>query len=323
MEYRKLIKFGNSSYVVSLPKAWVIKHRLKKGAIIYVDENKVGDLVCSPKEVEEEPPKTFVLNVDEHSPAYIKRELVSAYINNFQHYQIVAKQPFDQPRKLKELLTSFIGIEVMEESKNKIVAKDFVDIRMISVEELLKKVHLLVKTMFADLKDFNQIHMESRIEEIERIFFLARKIVLYNLNNPALMKLDKKTVHDFMIMREMAYILKELGDLLNYISDIFLPYKKEEISEVLFSLLDESYVFYDQLMKIYFQKDWQAALKHSERKSNFKGKIDSLFETNTLPDKDQSGEKVTGMLYVYFTSLIKKINLISRVVYTSTIREDK
>jgi len=63
MEYRKLIKFGNSSFVISLPKSWIVRHHLKKGAIIYVDENKVGDLVCSPKEVEEEAPKTFVLDI--------------------------------------------------------------------------------------------------------------------------------------------------------------------------------------------------------------------------------------------------------------------
>ena len=38
MEFRKLISFGKSSYVVSLPKAWVVQQKLKKGDLIAVDE---------------------------------------------------------------------------------------------------------------------------------------------------------------------------------------------------------------------------------------------------------------------------------------------
>ena len=37
-EFRKLMAFGNSSYVVSVPKAWVEKNRLKKGDVLVVDE---------------------------------------------------------------------------------------------------------------------------------------------------------------------------------------------------------------------------------------------------------------------------------------------
>ena len=38
MEFRKLMAFGNSSFVVSVPKAWVEKNRLKKGDVLVVDE---------------------------------------------------------------------------------------------------------------------------------------------------------------------------------------------------------------------------------------------------------------------------------------------
>ena len=48
MEFRKLIKFGNSSYVVSLPKKWIIRNRLEKGAVIYIDEDKDGNLALAP-----------------------------------------------------------------------------------------------------------------------------------------------------------------------------------------------------------------------------------------------------------------------------------
>ena len=41
MGYRKIIAFGDTSYVVSLPKDWVEKNGLKKGDVVnvIVDEN--------------------------------------------------------------------------------------------------------------------------------------------------------------------------------------------------------------------------------------------------------------------------------------------
>ena len=48
MEYRKLMAFGNSSFIVSVPKAWVEKNRLKKGDVLMV-EQKPNELILAPK----------------------------------------------------------------------------------------------------------------------------------------------------------------------------------------------------------------------------------------------------------------------------------
>ena len=49
MEYRKLIRFGKSSLVISLPKGWTEKNKLGKGSLVYLDVNSEG-LVVSPTE---------------------------------------------------------------------------------------------------------------------------------------------------------------------------------------------------------------------------------------------------------------------------------
>ena len=38
MEFRKIIAFGKSSFVVSLPKAWMVAHNLVKGDVVYLEE---------------------------------------------------------------------------------------------------------------------------------------------------------------------------------------------------------------------------------------------------------------------------------------------
>ena len=51
MEYRKLISFGKSSFVVSLPKSWIKQNKLKKGDLIHF-EDEGNNLVIKKKEEE-------------------------------------------------------------------------------------------------------------------------------------------------------------------------------------------------------------------------------------------------------------------------------
>ena len=39
MEPRKIIQFGNSSYVITLPQEWIKKNKLEKGKFVNLAEN--------------------------------------------------------------------------------------------------------------------------------------------------------------------------------------------------------------------------------------------------------------------------------------------
>ena len=81
MEYRKLISFGKSSFVISLPKAWINKHKLSKGNLLYLQESET-DLIISPKEHEEVEEREITINVDGKDIFFITREINAAYIEN-------------------------------------------------------------------------------------------------------------------------------------------------------------------------------------------------------------------------------------------------
>ncbi len=49
MEYRKLISFGKSSFVVSLPKSWVTQNKMKKGDLVYFEDSGVNLLINTRK----------------------------------------------------------------------------------------------------------------------------------------------------------------------------------------------------------------------------------------------------------------------------------
>ena len=70
MEFRKLIKFGKSSFVISLPKKWLEKNKLKKGDLLYVSENENG-LSLTSKDNEK---KEFKVNDSERKVLQVSRQ---------------------------------------------------------------------------------------------------------------------------------------------------------------------------------------------------------------------------------------------------------
>src|SRR3989344_3545083 len=90
MEYRKLIKFGNSSHVISLPGSWLKKNKLNKGDLIYFNENSNNELVLTPeiKDIKTEP-KDITIETKDKPVSTIKREIIFAYINNYKTIKII------------------------------------------------------------------------------------------------------------------------------------------------------------------------------------------------------------------------------------------
>ena len=90
MEYRKLIKFGNSSHVISIPNNWVKKNKLKKGDLIYFEENGKGELILNSElKKEEHQLKEITINVNNKEASTIQREIMNAYINDIDIINII------------------------------------------------------------------------------------------------------------------------------------------------------------------------------------------------------------------------------------------
>ena len=66
-----------------MPKSWVIQNKLKKGDLVYL-EGKDNDLILSPrKENENIEEKSITILVDGKSLRRIQREIISAYIKDY------------------------------------------------------------------------------------------------------------------------------------------------------------------------------------------------------------------------------------------------
>ncbi len=213
MEYRKLIAFGKSSYVISLPKEWIKANNLKKGDTVSIN-NQTNNLVVS---VHEQEPliKQLLILTDGKSLSRIETELVSAYINNYNRIMLSGDNLKTGARKIKDILHNLPGLEVIEETKNKIVLKEILDEKEVSVKAIIRKIDNITRAMLEDtLLCLKEDHYESiyqRDYEVNRGLYLVNRVGRNIIEKSQLNSHDLTPI-DVLVYLDIATNIEKVGD---------------------------------------------------------------------------------------------------------------
>jgi len=313
MEYRKLISFGKSSFVVSIPKPWINKQKLKKGDILYFVENDTN-LILSPQEKEIEEEKEISIKVDGKSIGQIQRELIPAYINNCKTIKLSGKEVKDKAEKIERIIQNLIALEIMEQTSDRIVAKDFLNFRDISVNNLIRKMDIITRAMLEDcinmFKEDTYENINHRDKDVNRISYLVYRIINYSLENQSKMiKLTKLTPKEMVGHHLLTYHIEAIADdvrrIARYMHEVKLS--KEKQKEFV-DYLNRAKSNYLETMKSFYNKDILLAHEVAERKKELINDIDKFYVNNRKIDW-------TGYLTNHFKRLVANIHKMGRVVY--------
>ena len=140
MEFRRLIGFGKSSLVMSLPKPWLNGNGLAKGDLVYIE---VGPdrLEVSPRERKAVPePRVAVISTDKKSLRGIESQVVSSYLNSADVYEIRGADLAGQGSRIKGMIQDLPGVEIVESDDSKIVAREILDLDGLSVDALIRRM---------------------------------------------------------------------------------------------------------------------------------------------------------------------------------------
>ena len=193
MVYRKLIKFGNSSHVVSIPKTWMDRNKLKAGDVVHFNDSG-HELNLQPTAKDESyKSKSIVINVQDKSISRLHNEIFSAYVNSYNTIKITGKGLENKSKQLRNFLHNFVALEIVEQTSHKIVAKDFLNVQDISVNDMLRRMDIIIRSMFEDLleciknkKDVERIadKIYDRDTDVNRLYFLLIRVIKGAMNNP-------------------------------------------------------------------------------------------------------------------------------------------
>jgi phosphate uptake regulator len=317
MEYRKLISFGKSSFVVSLPKGWVVQNKLKKGDLIYLEESGSNLILTSHADSNNETEKESVINVDGKNLKLIDREVSGAYIQNCRLITLKGKEIKSKVKELQSTIQNLIALEVMEQTQDSIVAKDFLNMDTVSTKELVRKMDIVARTMLMETKvvfdEHNAESIRERDKDVDRLYFLLYRSILFNLENPtiALKKFKMRSVELFKYLFYGFYIEAIADDcwkIANFMNQLKISRaEKNKLQEI----MELVHVRYLDTMKAIYNEDLNLALKISEKKDILSKELDSLEKKNISVD--------------LYAKAISRIRLISshihnlgRVLYTTS-----
>lgn len=218
MESRKIIKFGTSSYVLTLPYDWMQENGLDKGDSVNVCKSKSSLIITTQKEEIE---KRAVLTLETRPLKLFNRELISYYLKNFNYIEIIGKNVLDKIEEIKIFKEKLSSVEIVEMSEDKIVLKDLTSPKELNLLKIISEIIDMEKTIFNELIKEESIERTKKHRfiaqldtNINKLTFLAYKAINYNLDTIKDPDQVKDSIHYWRIVGSFEHI----GDIVKRVA---------------------------------------------------------------------------------------------------------
>jgi len=264
-EMRKIQFTGKSSYIVSLPKEWVMDLGLKQGDQVTIVRQGTSTLQITPSKrhtkVTEAEDATFEINPDDES-AVIVRKLVSLYFLGFKTINVKPKsgrlkpsQRFAVKDAVKRVL---MGTEIIADSTDGITIQVLINLFELSIDGAFKRMLLIAKSMQNDallaLEEANFDLANEVInsdDEVDRFsFYIIRQLKIAIQNEHMLKDMGFENARSCLGYRVIVKNIERVGDHAVGIAKDLLEFKKQvrksvmveirEMSNFSLSVLDEA-----------------------------------------------------------------------------------
>lgn len=263
MEFRKIQFTGRSSYIISLPKKWVKEHSLKQGDVVPLALNPDGSITIFPKEPKEVSEKKILYISKEYSPDMAVRLVISAYIQGYDILEIYFAEEMPIYKvKIRKVLQSLPGVEIILDEPQKMVAKSLLDEEEVNLAELLSRIRSLIISMLGDLELLISSPSEEEIlrdindleNELDRFYFLIIRAVNRILTKRGVTEESGiiKRTFDLLGILFIVRNIERIGDHIMRIaenpSEINVPYLKEKFSQMMAQIEERDLGKIDKLM---------------------------------------------------------------------------
>jgi len=222
LETRKVQVTGGSSYIITLPKEWVISARIKKNDPLGVMVQSDGTLLITPSTTVEMGHTTKEFNVDNNTDStYLFRLLIGAYISGYPNIVITSQSSI--PPLIRDTVIQFtlvlIGPEIVEEDDKNIIIKDLLKPTEMPFNKTIKRMFLLVKSMhenvmlaLMDRDSGKATRVINRDRDVDRLQWLVARqtnMVLEDISLSNKMEIKQTSV---MFYYTLSRILERVGD---------------------------------------------------------------------------------------------------------------
>jgi phosphate uptake regulator len=252
-ETRKIQFTGKSSYIVSLPKPWIMELGLKQGDQIRMVRKGASTLELYPQKFETRFQKiedaTIEIDVEEKTPTIV-RKLISLYFLGYKTINVKPKfgrlNPSQRTAVKEAVRRMLMGSEIISDSTGGITIQVLVNLLELSVDGAFKRMLDLTKSMSNDailaVKE-NNLELAQEVintdDEVDRFgFYIIRQLKIAIQNEHMLKEMGFRNARICLGYRLVVKNIERAGDHATFIAKDLLEFKKPVKKEILDKIQD-------------------------------------------------------------------------------------
>ena len=262
METRKVQVTGGSTYTVSLPKEWATANGIEAGSTVAFHPD--GDTLVLTKK-QEEGHTEGELDVSTLEGDDLVRAVMTMYVSGFDVISLSADRiTTEQRRSIRDATANIVGLEVLEETSDRVVLQDLLDSSELSITNAITRMRLIATSMLEDAvtalaendADLAQDVIE-RDSDVDRLWYLVSRIFRATLRSPIAAEelgLPREVCFDY---HSSARQLERIADHAAKIAQVSLELGEvsSEVATALGDLHIEAAAVIDDAMDALFEDD--------------------------------------------------------------------
>lgn len=268
-ENRRIQLTGGSTYIISLPKKWVIDNNLKKGDVVSLiyDKNKII-ISCSPEKLVK---KEIEYRVDDKiEPIDVVRQVISFYLAGYEVIKIIFSRSSEIMRAtLKKMIRKkMVGFEVTDEGSNYMEIRSLLRHGEISISfainRLLKLTEIILRDTLNALYKFDKTSAENIIaqdDDIDRLYLFITRNLRYKVSH-AIEEEEPIEPYEYIIYSMLIKAVERICDHAVRISHIIKEMKTmppQDIYNAIIIFMEHVVFLYTKSYKAFVKRDVREA----------------------------------------------------------------
>jgi len=275
-ETRKLQITGGSTYIISLPKKWVIQNHLEKGSLIRIqEEGNILSLLPMESLKQQKREKAILIVSPKTSSESIIRKIVSVYLVGYDIIYIRAKEHAQLSSQQRSRIKNFVrhllvGTEIVGDTANELTLHVLLSYPQLSIQSALRRMSIITSSMHKDaveaIKHLNYQLARSVIDtdnEVDRFNLYIIRQLKMAIQNPRIIKeIGLKSTRECLGYRLITKSVERTADHAVNIAENILPLKKQlnkGIKEKIEELSTFAVSMFELAIESLFKQDYNLA----------------------------------------------------------------
>ncbi len=275
-EARKVYKSGRGSYIITLPKKWILDNNIKEGDTVFV-EYRNGYVCIRPRKSSQR--KETV--IDEESAGFdqLMRLIISYYLANYDSIRVKVYND-EQRRAVALTVDILVGAEIMEDTGTEILIEIFLDLGRFKIDNIMEKLYRMTVSMLSDiciaLRNLDRSLCGSimvREGEIDKIHFLVLRLLNSVVEGGTEIGLDEMGAMSYRsVVRALERISDHLAKMAEAIVNLSRPFPE------LCGIVRKVEEIFRPAMVAFFKRDRDIAETVLQQYEEFESGVRSYYE---------------------------------------------